>query len=146
MEVTLGGNRLGSGGKNTVWMREYERSNHDIGYTWRSTMSAGTLVPFMSEVALPGDNFEIDLDCDVMTHPTVGPLFGSYKVQLDVFQVPIRLYQGLLHMNQLGIGLHMEKILLPQIQMVTNEQDMNKPLDNQQINPSCIFSYLGIRG
>ena len=28
-------------------------------------MASGTLVPFMSEVGLPGDSFDIDLDCDV---------------------------------------------------------------------------------
>ena len=76
-------------------------------------MSAGTLVPFMTEVALPGDSFDIDLQCDVKTLPTVGPLFGGYKVQLDVFEVPVRLYQGKLHMNMLNIGMDMKNILLP---------------------------------
>jgi hypothetical protein len=106
-------------------------------------MSAGTLVPFMDEVALPGDSFNIDLECDVMTHPTIGPLFGSYKVQLDLFVCPIRLYNGKLHMNALNIGMNMASIKLPQMEI---EGDTMRYDDNGQINTSCILSYLGIRG
>ena len=90
MKTTLGGDRLGSGGKQVYTDDTYHRSTHDMSYVWRSSMAAGTLVPFLSEVALPGDTFEIDLDIDVMTLPTIGPLFGSYKVQLDVFECPER--------------------------------------------------------
>ena len=82
MQKTLGGDRLGSGKKMQVDLHNYERSTHDLGYLWRSTMSAGTLVPFMSQVALPGDTFDINLNCDIKTHPTIGPLFGSYKVRV----------------------------------------------------------------
>jgi len=52
--VTLGGDRIGSGNKNKVSMRNYERSTHDLSYTWRSSMSSGTLVPFINNVSLPG--------------------------------------------------------------------------------------------
>lgn len=104
-------------------------------------MAAGTLVPFMTEVALPGDTFDINLNCDVLTHPTIGPLFGSYKIQLDVFQIPMRLYQGKLHMNMLGIGMDMSKVPLPQVTMSGPPIDETKNIDNQQINPSSIWSY-----
>lgn len=107
-------------------------------------MASGTLVPFMSELGLPGDTFDIDLNLDVMTHPTIGPLFGSYKVQLDVFACPIRLYNGKLHMNMLNIGLDMAKVKLPQVKIKSNV--VTKIGDNTQINSSSIFSYLNIRG
>jgi hypothetical protein len=100
----------------------------------------------MSELGLPGDTFDIDLDANIMTHPTLGPLFGSYKVQLDVFEVPIRLYNGDLHNNTLGIGLDMSKVKLPQLVLEAKNPDLKKPIDNQQINPSSIFKYLGISG
>ena len=145
MKTTIGGDRLGSGNKQEVSLRNYERSTHDLGYIWRSSMSSGTLVPFMSEVALPGDSFDIDLDCDVKTLPTVGPLFGSYKVQLDVFQCPVRLYNGKLHMNMLNIGMDMSQILLPQLEIHSPDYDASNG-DNQQINSSSIYSYLNIRG
>ena len=144
MKTEIGGDRLGSGNKQEVSLRNYERSSHDLGYIWRSSMASGTLVPFMSEVALPGDSFDIDLDCDVKTLPTVGPLFGSYKVQLDVFQCPVRLYQGKLHMNMLNIGMDMSQILLPQVELETNNP--SEEGDNAQINSSAIYSYLNMRG
>nr|QJB21289.1 MAG: major capsid protein [Microvirus sp.] len=129
-----------------AYMHNYERSTHDLSYIWRSPIAAGTLVPFMNKIALPGDTFDIGLDCDIITSPTEGPLFGSYKVQLDVFLVPMRLYQAKLHMNALNIGRDMSKIKLPQLEVEVKNLDINKPLDNQQINPSSVFSYLGIRG
>lgn len=147
MEKTLGGDRLGAGNKMKVHLHNYERSTHDTGYTWRSTMAAGTLVPFMSKLALPGDTWDINLGCDVMTHPTIGPLFGSYKVQLDLFKIPLRLYMQTLHMNALNIGLNMKDIYIPQVKIKGKwPLDTSKPIDNQQINSSCLFSYLGIRG
>jgi hypothetical protein len=145
MKTEIGGDRLGSGNKQEVSLKNYSRSTHDLGYTWRSSMSAGTLVPFMSEVGLPGDSFDIDLDVDVKTLPTIGPLFGSYKVQLDVFSSPIRLFNGKLHMNMLNIGLDMSEIKLPQLELgayYTIGQDD----DNAQINSSSIYSYLNMRG
>ena len=144
MKTEIGGDRLGSGNKQEVSLRNYERSSHDLGYIWRSSMASGTLVPFMSEVALPGDSFDIDLDCDVKTLPTVGPLFGSYKVQLDVFQCPVRLYNGKLHMNMLNIGMDMSQILLPQMRMFAKYDATGG--DNDQVNSSSIYSYLNMRG
>ena len=129
MIKTLGGDRLGSGNKQNVELHNYSRSTHDLSYAWRSTMSAGTLVPFLNEVALPGDTFNIDLECLIKTHPTVGPLFGSYKVQLDIFQCPIRLYQGQLHNNKLGIGMNMAAVKLPELRLTaattTDAPDIN---------------------
>lgn len=145
MKTEIGGGRLGSGNKQETSLKNYSRSTHDLGYLWRSSMASGTLVPFLSEIALPGDTMEINLNCDVKTLPTVGPLFGSYKVQLDVFECPMRLYNGKLHMNMLNVGLDMSKIYLPQIELNTYF-DRNNKTDNAQINSSSIYSYLNMRG
>ena len=148
MKTTLGGDRLGSGNKQEISYKNYERSTHDLSYLWRSSMSAGTLVPFMNKLALPGDNFRIELNTEVLTLPTIGPLFGSYKVQLDVFEIPLRLYNAKLHMNKLGIGMDMSQIFLPQITLRTNNHNdyVQSWDDNEQINSSCILKYLGISG
>lgn len=143
---TLGGDRLGSGNRMKVHMHGYDRSSHNMGYLWRSTMAPGTLVPFMSEVALPGDTWDIDLDCDVKTHPTIGPLFGSFKVQLDVFLVPMRLYNAMLHNNMLNIGRNMAAVKLPLMELLNTNVDEAVDLDNSQINPSSILKYLGLSG
>lgn len=129
-----------------VELKNYGRSTHDLSYIWRSTMAAGTLVPFMKIPTLPGDTFDINLEASVLTKPTIGPLFGSYKLQLDVFTADVRLYQGRLHNNALNIGLAMQNVKLPKITFIANDIDRAKNPDNQQVNPSSIFSYLGIKG
>ena len=151
-QVTLGGDRLGSGKKMKIGLHSYERSTHDMSYLWRSTMAAGTLVPFMKQVALPGDTWDIELNCDIKTHPTIGPLFGSYKVQLDVFLAPLRLYVGRLLNNELGVGLDMAGMKLPFFElepnvMVGDFADLSAAeRDNADMNTSCLLRYLGISG
>jgi hypothetical protein len=148
--VTLGGDRLGSGKKQRVTLHGFERSNHDLGYVWRSTMATGTLVPFMNMLALPGDTFDINLGADVKTHPTLGPLFASFKLQLDVFQCPLRLYNSQLHNNKLNVGLNMQAVALPYMKVKTTPSDFSTfetiPLEFQQFNQSSLLAYLGLRG
>lgn len=149
-KVSLGGDRLGSGAKMDVTLHGYERSTHDLGYIWRSSVAPGTLVPFMKLLCLPGDTFDIKLNADVKTLPTVGPLFGSFKMQMDVFSVPIRLYNAGLHMNRLNIGLDMSKVKFPIMAINADELNVAKvidlPIENRQINQSSLLAYLGIRG
>lgn len=145
-KIAFGKNTVGSGKKMQVELKNYERSTHDLSYLWRSTMASGTLVPFMSLLGLPGDTFDIDTDAVGNTHPTVGPLFGSYKLQADIYMCPIRLYQGQLHNNKLGIGMNMANVKLPLLRMVATSPDLTNDPDNQQVNPSSLFAYLGIRG
>ena len=102
---------------------------------------------FISEIALPGDTFDINLNCDIMTHPTIGPLFGSFKVQLDVFLTPIRLYNAKLHMNAINVGRDMSKIKFPVIEINSkNIFGTGEDIDNVQINPSSLYAHLGYRG
>ena len=142
--VNLGGDRLGSGNKMKVQMRNYERSTHNLGNIWRSTMAVGTLVPFMKQVGLPGDTFDIELNADVKTLPTVGPLFGSFKLQLDVFMCPIRLYNAQLHMNRLDVGMNMKNVKFPQIRVISVEPNNTKS-NKLQLSQSSLLAYLGIR-
>lgn len=148
---SIGKNTLGGGKKMQVDMKTYNRSTHDLSYVWRNTQSPGTLVPFICELALPGDIHEIQLSANVLTHPTVGPLFGSFKLQLDVFECPIRLYNAQLHNNKLGIGLDMSKVKFPVLNITYNKEYDNPltikgSLNDTQVNPSCLRSYLGFNG
>lgn len=148
---SIGKNTLGGGKKMQVDMKTYNRSTHDLSYVWRNTQSVGTLVPFICELALPGDVHEIQLNANVLTHPTVGPLFGSFKLQLDVFECPIRLYNAQLHNNKLGIGLDMSKVKFPILRIYYNKTTDNpislgNSTNNCQVNPSCLRSYLGFNG
>lgn len=147
---TIGGNRLGSGKKMKVELKAYERSTHNLGYKFRTTISPGTLVPFMSRVALPGDTWDLELDADVLTHPTIGPLFGDYKLQVDTFFAPLRLYNSAIHNNMVGIGLKMQNVLLPKMRLPGITWDKIDLLTQNEINKtvsnSCILKYLGVGG
>lgn len=153
IKKTLGGDRLGSGKKMQVDLKTFDRSTHDLGALWRSTVSPGTLVPFMAHIGLRGDTFDIDLNAVAKTYPTLGPIYGSFKLQLDVFSVPIRLYQARLHNNETGVGMKMDTVKLPQLRITANNLDIEEaenwsgtPLEYQQINQSSLLAYLGIRG
>lgn len=159
MKKAFGKNTLGSGGKMEFHTREFNRSTHNLSEIFRSTMSAGTLVPFLVLPSMPGDTIDIELNADVRTLPTIGPLFGSYKLQLDVFQIPMRLYIRALQMNKLDLGRDMTQAKFPQ--MILNANDIRlglfyeyskeqpwggKEINNCQIEPSTILSYLGMKG
>ena len=135
MKVNIGKNTLGDSDKMSVSLREYGRSTLNLNYAWRSTMGIGSLVPFMKVLALPGDTFNIQLDNKIMTHPTIGPLFGSFKFQADVFTCPVRLYNAMLHNNALGVGLDMKKVKMPKLQ-TTN---------GGKTGSASIWNYLGIK-
>ena len=135
MKVNIGKNTLGDNNKMSVSLREYDRSTHDLSYAWRSSMGVGTLVPCLKLLGMPGDTFAIEAEDKIMTHPTLGPLLGSFKFQMDVFTVPIRLYNAMLHNNALNIGLDMSKVKLPKLCI---NQDV-------KTSSSSIFNYLGIK-
>lgn len=147
MKVNIGKNTLGDNNKMSVSLREYGRSTHDLSYAWRSPMGVGTLVPFMKLLALPGDTFDIDLDTKVLTHPTVGPLFGQFKMQLDVFTCPIRLYQAQLHNNALNIGLDMKKVKLPKFEnnFQVLEGDTAPFKKSKKAGKGSLAEYLGLK-
>ena len=138
MKINIGKNTLGDSDKMSVSLKEYGRSTHNLSSAWRSPMGVGTLVPFMKLVGLPGDTFDIELDTQIMTHPTIGPLFGSFKFQADVFTCPIRLYNAMLHNNTLNIGLDMSKVKLPKAEFyVRNKGDKE--------GKASLAEYLGVR-
>lgn len=147
MKVNIGKNTLGDNNKMSVSLKEYGRSTHDLSYAWRSPMGVGTLVPFMKLLALPGDTFDIDLDSKVLTHPTVGPLFGQFKMQLDVFTCPLRLYQAQLHNNALNIGLDMKKVKLPKFEnnFQVLEGDTAPFKKSKKSGKGSLAEYLGLR-
>lgn len=143
----LGKNTLGGGGGMEVKMKTYNRSTHDLSFAWRSTMGVGVLTPCAKLLALPGDTYNMEIDTKVFTNPTIGPLFGQYKLQIDVFTCPIRLYIAQLHNNAIGIAMDMSNVKFPQLETKISSLD-NPTKDNKfrGINPSSILAYLGKRG
>lgn len=147
MKKTLGGDRLRSESKMEVYLPNFGRSSHNVGKIIRTSQACGTIVPYWCQIGLDGTTFYIDITTKVKTLPTTGPVFGSFKHQIDIFVIPIRLYIAALHNNALGVGLNMSKVLLPQFIVNTATTSIYKNDTNRgQVNPSSLLSYLGIKG
>lgn len=147
MKKTLGGDRIRSESKMEVYLPNFGRSSHNVGKIIRTSQACGTIVPYWCQIGMDGTTFYIDITTKVKTLPTTGPVFGSFKHQIDVFVIPIRLYIAALHNNALGVGLNMSKVLLPQFQVYTANTSIYEDDSNRgQVNPSSLLSYLGIKG
>lgn len=147
MKKTLGGDRIRSESKMEVYLPNFGRSSHNIGKIIRTSQACGTIVPYWCQIGLDGTTFYIDITTKVKTLPTTGPVFGSFKHQIDVFVIPIRLYIAALHNNALGVGLNMNKVILPCFLATTaNASIYENDTNRGQINPSSLLSYIGIRG
>lgn len=149
MEIskTLGGDRLGSGNRMKQQMHDFYRSNKNLSSTTATTMAPGVLYPVYTNIALKGDTFDMDMSAFVRTVPTIGPLYGSFKLQLDVFQVPFRLYQAILHNNTTDIARKMNQVYLPQIELkaIVKQREFEYGLD-EQIHESALLRYTNISG
>lgn len=150
MKVSIGKNTLGGGKKMMTRLNNYNRSTHDLSFVMRTTMAPGVLVPTMKQLVLPGDTFPIKTRCHTLTHPTIGPLFGSFKQQNDFFFCPIRLYNAMLHNNALNIGLDMKQVKLPIIRITGSNLDLTKKMKGsngtlkKMIHPSSLIKTLGL--
>lgn len=151
MKVSIGKNTLGGGKKMMTRLNNYNRSTHDKSFICRTSAAPGVLIPTLKEKVLPGDTFPIQTRCHTLTHPTIGPLFGSFKQQNDFFFCPDRLYSAMLHNNALNIGLNMKEVKYPIFQIDTQGWNQNRHIEGsggtikRQVHPSSLLSYLGYK-
>lgn len=146
---TLGGDRLGSGKGMKFQLPNFERSTHDIGKVWKSSMTVGTLVPVFTEIGLNGDTFSFNTETLIRTIPTNAPLLGTFKFQLDFFSIPMRLYNGLTHSNALNIGLDIADVTFPKMtcsSTLLNPDMYSYNINTAQLSSSCLHNYLGLKG
>ena len=137
---TLGKNTLGDNNKMKVAMRDYDMSTHDISTVFRSSIGVGMLVPFFKILCQKGDIIDMNLINKTLSQPTLGPLFGSFKLQHFLFFGGFRLYNSWLHNNRTGIGMKMSDIKLPMMFAETKGTDTNAKTD---ISTSALYKYLG---
>ena len=137
---TLGKNTLGDNNKMKVAMRDYDMSTHDISTVFRSSIGVGMLVPFCKILCQKGDIIDINLINKTLSQPTLGPLFGSFKLQHFLFFGGIRLYNSWLHNNRTGIGMKMSDIKLPMMLAKTYGTETEAKTN---ISASALYKYLG---
>ena len=137
---TLGKNTLGDNNKMKIAMRDYDMSTHDISTVFRSSIGVGMLVPFCKILCQKGDIIDINLINKTLSQPTLGPLFGSFKLQHFMFFGGFRLYNSWLHNNRTGIGMKMSNIKLP---MMVAKTSGSTTASNTNISSSALYKYLG---
>ena len=137
---TLGKNTLGDNNKMKVAMRDYDMSTHDISTIFRSSVGVGMLVPFCKILCQKGDIIDLNLINKTLSQPTLGPLFGSFKLQHFMFFGGFRLYNSWLHNNRTGIGMKMSDIKLPMMKANTSGIATDAKTD---ISASALYKYLG---
>lgn len=133
----IGKNTLGDSNKMKVRLHEYNMSTHDISTVFRSTIGVGTLVPFVKILCQKGDIIDMQMMNKTLTQPTLGPLFGTFKLQHFVFFAGFRLYNSWLHNNRTGIGMKMSDIKLPLLSTKTDARGFTNHSN------SCLYKYLG---
>lgn len=137
---TLGKNTLGDNDKMKVAMRDYDMSTHDISTVFRSSIGVGMLVPFCKILCQKGDIIDINLINKTLSQPTLGALFGSFKLQHFMFFGGFRLYNSWLHNNRTGIGMKMSDIKLPMMLAKTYGTATEAKTN---ISSSALYKYLG---
>lgn len=137
---TLGKNTLGDNNKMKVAMRDYDMSTHDISTVFRSSVGVGMLVPFCKILCQKGDIIDLNLINKTLSQPTLGPLFGSFKLQHFMFFGGFRLYNSWLHNNRTGIGMKMSDIKLPMMKAETKGTETEATTN---ISASALYKYLG---
>lgn len=138
---TLGKNTLGDNNKMKVAMRDYDMSTHDISTICRTSLGVGMLVPFCKILCQKGDIIDLDLINKTLSQPTLGPLFGSFKLQHFLFFGGFRLYNSWLHNNRTGIGMKMSDIKLPMMYAKTYGTATDAKTN---ISASALYKYLGL--
>ena len=137
---TLGKNTLGDNNKMKVAMRDYDMSTHDMSTVFRSTIGVGMLVTFCKILCQKGDIIDLNLINKTLSQPTLGPLFGSFKLQHFMFFGGFRLYNSWLHNNRTGIGMKMSDIKLPMMKANTVGSTTDA---RTNISTSALYKYLG---
>lgn len=147
-KFTFGGDRLGTGAGFTVDTRAYSRSTHNLGRLTRTNMGIGMLPVAYTNIAKRGDVWDIDLNANILTHPTNGPMYGSYEYRAAVFTADLRLYNKLLHNDAQDIGMNIKQVLWPQMRLNGKNIDVHENGDwnAQQIDQSSLLANIGIRG
>lgn len=152
MKTTLGGDRIGTGKKEQVSLHNYGRSTFNLSKKIETSLAPGVLYPLYTNIGLRGDTFKIKIDAIARTLPTQGPLFGSFKLQIDCFTAPLRLYQGILHNNPINLGLNMNKVKLPKITVQTKrindntQESQSTNVEFAAFKSNSLLKYLGMSG
>lgn len=121
-----------------------KRSNFNLGRVNRFSADVGYVIPCYVEEVLPNSYKRLDVDALIQTNATIAPLMGSFKVKIDAFFVPLRLYHRHLDLNNTDIdfddNFDFHYIDTP-IFEIESSLGGGKSIS---VAPGSLFDYLGI--
>lgn len=127
-----------------------KKSNHDLSRKLRTTMAPGLLYPISFDRLIPGDKIEISVESLIKTYPLLAPLMGSFKLQIDFFFTPYRLYVPNYYTNRnVNTAVGGTDVTFPYFNIANGRSEPNVPSDNPlyfnfaTLNNSHLLSYLG---
>lgn len=120
------------------------RSNFNLSRTNRFDCAPGILYPVFVQDVYPSDDIDLDLSAIIKTMPTIGPLFGSFKVQFDAYFVPTRLYVNVLHNNETDFDPYNVHLPVVRVAQMAAGSIPNQFTEDYACNPSSIFHFLGV--
>lgn len=137
-----------------VAVKKPSRSNVNLSTTRRFSCNVGTLIPALTLPVQSGDKIHMSISALVKTLPFVGPLMGSFKIQMDTFYFPYRYYNSWLHDDRTDFDPYDIKFPLawygllgygsssPESSIVSS-YDAKYPYYNT-IAPGSIWNFLGV--
>lgn len=86
----------------SIKIKKPKRSLFNRDKKVRLTATPGLGYPVICEYTLPGDSLEFDMGALIKTHAALSPVFGSFKVQFDMFWSAARNYVPEMRNNPVG--------------------------------------------
>jgi len=135
-----------------VAVKKPSRSNVNLSTTRRFSCNVGTLIPALTLPVQSGDKVHMSISALVKTLPFVGPLMGSFKVQMDTFYFPYRYYNSWLHDDRTDFDPYDIKFPLAWYGLIgyrnssantSTTLDATYPFYNT-IAPGSIWNFLGV--
>lgn len=72
--------------------RAPKRSNYDLSNRVRTSMPVALMIPLRYDDTLPADQFKYQMHALLKSYPTLAPVMGAFKLQIDLFFCPWRNY------------------------------------------------------
>lgn len=139
----VGSNRIGSGPKMTVQAHGYGYSTNDVSTTVTTQQGFGTVKPYGWFLLPPGSRLRMKMDAMVTSEALKYQLYGSAKIQWDVYEAPWDLYNSKLLINLQDQGYTMEDVKFPTMTLEARGFEDEENMCTRQINPSSLLAELG---
>lgn len=116
-------------------------AHHDLSHYFRTSMATGPLYPILCQELTPGQEVQLDFESLVNTQALLSPLYGSFKLQIDVFFAGTSLYIPKLWRNG---SMQESGTLLLDANYPYFRLPVRGPESKPGLAPSSLLSFLGL--